>query len=86
MPYFCVTCRKAKGTSNQKKAHPKSKSKKPAAKSTIKRCASQVSKGSPKNRSIKEASASPESSEKEIQDDPVAAKKELAAGSNSQSK
>ena len=86
LPYFCVTCRKAKGPSNQKKAQSKGKSKKAAPKSNIKRCTSNVSKSSPKNQSIKEASVSPESSEKDIQDDPVTVKKELTAGSTGQSK
>lgn len=85
LPYFCVTCRKSKGTSNPKRTQGKSKQKKSTSKN-LKRNTSAVSKKSPKSKSSKEATASPESSEKEIQEDPAPAKKELAATSSVQSK
>ena len=75
-----MACRKRVLEAKQKKASAKSKSKKPAQKGGIKKSISQVSKASPKTVSAKDATGTPEASDKDIQENSATGVKESAVG------
>lgn len=76
MPYHCLLCRKKVLAAKKKEAQAKNKAKKPAAKGGLKRAASQVSKSSPKARSVKETNGSPQVVDSDAQETSAAGKKE----------